>query len=604
VRQDRARVQIGKITRFGLLEMSRQRLRPSLGESSYMTCPRCSGIGNIRSVESLALAILRIIGEEARKERTAKVIAQLPVEVATYLLNEKRNWVQSLESRNDTQVILVANSALETPHYQIRRVRDDQAELPENAGTSYTLAELSDEPDALSGVAQERKVAEPAAVATITPTAAPVRKVVEQKRPGLLSRLFSLFSGSEESEPQQTRERSDRSGKKRDARGGQRTRRRSEPQRTEPRSTRSSKAGRKRGGKGSADDSSRPGRSPAERGPADNSSPDRKSARSSTESTAGTGAEAAGTRTEGRKDSRDETRRSPGKRRSRGGRRRKRADTGETSESADNQQRGEATQQASPDQNAPAGRPPREGSSPRRRSNRNRTDRPGDTAASGNAGDRQAESTSASELSAVAFAVPGQANGAGVTADRTPPAAAARVDTTDSRPDAERAEQLPPMHSKDDRPDERQALSSRDDWSSYGDTQPELPIVRSPESRPSELQSSSVASSTNRSEPLDAPRSLPADSPGEPQTLRQAQDRATAEAALRRTATPERAPEADVTRPPEKPAETPSLKSNGAPGHEDKAAGRLLPWEPLEEHPDSAGLTKPDEKADRSDSER
>ncbi|MEX1265975.1 MAG: Rne/Rng family ribonuclease, partial [Woeseia sp.] len=120
VKQDRARVQIGKISRFGLLEMSRQRLRPSLGESSYLTCPRCSGIGTIRSVESLALAILRIIGEEARKERTAKVIAQLPVEVATYLLNEKRDWVQNLESRHDTLVILVANSSLETPHYRIR----------------------------------------------------------------------------------------------------------------------------------------------------------------------------------------------------------------------------------------------------------------------------------------------------------------------------------------------------------------------------------------------------------------------------------------------------------------------------------------------------
>src|SRR5210317_574222 len=91
VRQDRARVQIGKISRFGLLEMSRQRLRPSIGESAHMTCPRCSGFGNIRSVESLALAILRIVGEEARKERTAKVIAQLPVEVSTYLLNEKRD---------------------------------------------------------------------------------------------------------------------------------------------------------------------------------------------------------------------------------------------------------------------------------------------------------------------------------------------------------------------------------------------------------------------------------------------------------------------------------------------------------------------------------
>ncbi len=114
VRQDRARVQLSKISRFGLLEMSRQRLRPSLGESSYLVCPRCSGIGNIRNVESLVLAILRIIGEEARKERTAKVIAQLPVEVATYLLNEKRDSVQNLESRHNTQAVSYTHLTLPT----------------------------------------------------------------------------------------------------------------------------------------------------------------------------------------------------------------------------------------------------------------------------------------------------------------------------------------------------------------------------------------------------------------------------------------------------------------------------------------------------------
>jgi ribonuclease E len=561
VRQDRARVQIGKITRFGLLEMSRQRLRPSLGESSYMTCPRCSGIGNIRSVESLALAILRIIGEEARKERTAKVIAQLPVEVATYLLNEKRNWVQSLESRNDTQVILVANSALETPHYQIRRVRDDQAELPENAGTSYTLAELSNEPDALSGVAQERKVAEPAAVATITPTAAPVRKVVEQKGPGLFARLLGLFSGSKESEPQRTREGSGRSGKTRDSRGGQRTRRRSETQRTESRSTRSSQAGRKRGGQGSADKSAdngtRAARTPADRPTTD--SPDRKSARSSTERTAGAGTEPAGAaRTDGRKDGRDESRRSPGKRRSRGGRRRKRGDTGETSESGENQQRSKTAQQGSSGQEAP-GRPPREGSSPRRRSNRNRTDRPAESAVSSEATERRVDSTSAPELSA-ALATPRQTNGAG-------------------------------------------RAGGHEDWSSYGDTQPERSSDDRPDdlpdNRPSDLQSSSVTSSADRSKPADAPRS-PA-----PETLRQAQDRATAEAAERRTSIPEKALEMDVARTPAKPAETARPKGNGAPEDEGKPAGRLLPWEPLEERPESAGLgkSKSDEKADRSDSE-
>jgi ribonuclease E len=194
VRMDRARVQIGKISRFGLLEMSRQRLRPSLGESSYLTCPRCSGIGNIRSVESLALAILRIIGEEARKERTAKVIAQLPVELATYLLNEKRNWVQNLEAREDTQVVLVANPALETPHYQIRRVRDDQVDLPENTGISYTLTDIEEEPE-IPQTLQDRKDTEPAAVETLTPsTPAPKRK--KKKRPGLFAWLAGLFTSS------------------------------------------------------------------------------------------------------------------------------------------------------------------------------------------------------------------------------------------------------------------------------------------------------------------------------------------------------------------------------------------------------------------------
>lgn len=203
VRQDRARVQIGKISRFGLLEMSRQRLRPSLGESSYLTCPRCSGVGTIRSVESLALAILRIIGEEARKERTAKVIAQLPVEVATYLLNEKRDWVQNVEARHNMQVILVANPSLETPHYLVRRVRDDQVELPENMGTSYELTETEEEqliPQAIQPKAPAEVPAVSSQVATTPPPARPVP--VEPTTPGLLSRIIGIFtSGDDEPEP-------------------------------------------------------------------------------------------------------------------------------------------------------------------------------------------------------------------------------------------------------------------------------------------------------------------------------------------------------------------------------------------------------------------
>ena len=102
MKMDRARIQIGRLSRFGLLEMSRQRLRPSLDDTSQVVCPRCVGIGSIRSVESMTLAILRLIGEELRKDRTVRVIAQVPVAVATYLFNEKRDWLAQLEDKSST----------------------------------------------------------------------------------------------------------------------------------------------------------------------------------------------------------------------------------------------------------------------------------------------------------------------------------------------------------------------------------------------------------------------------------------------------------------------------------------------------------------------
>ncbi len=144
-KNDRARIQIGKISRFGLLEMSRQRLKPALSESNQLICPRCTGIGSIRSVESLSLSILRIIGEEARKDMTAKIIAQLPIDIATYLLNEKRDWVQSIESNHNTKVVLVANSSFVTPHFKVKRVRTDEINLAENLGQSFDLTEKLDE---------------------------------------------------------------------------------------------------------------------------------------------------------------------------------------------------------------------------------------------------------------------------------------------------------------------------------------------------------------------------------------------------------------------------------------------------------------------------
>jgi ribonuclease E len=232
VRQDRARVQIGKISRFGLLEMSRQRLRPSIGESAHMTCPRCSGFGNIRSVESLALAILRIVGEEARKERTAKVIAQLPVEVSTYLLNEKRDWVQNLEDNNDTQIVLIANPQLETPHYEVRRVRDDQTDLPENTGVSYELADAGAEPEAPQAIL-ERKAVEAPVVGTLKPTKpAPKRQEPKaDKKKGIIASIVSLFSGDDEDEKQSGQQRRKKGGQQSRGRRSQQSNRRGDDKR-------------------------------------------------------------------------------------------------------------------------------------------------------------------------------------------------------------------------------------------------------------------------------------------------------------------------------------------------------------------------------------
>jgi ribonuclease E len=169
VKMDRARIQIGKLSRFGLLEMSRQRLRPSLGESSHIVCPRCVGIGSIRSVESMTLAVLRLIGEELRKDRTARVIAQLPVEVATYLFNEKREWLRTLEDRSAAELVIVPNPNMQTPGYSIRRVRDDEVELPENRQTSY-LMPTAPEPVEPGTARDKRPPAETPAVAALLPS--------------------------------------------------------------------------------------------------------------------------------------------------------------------------------------------------------------------------------------------------------------------------------------------------------------------------------------------------------------------------------------------------------------------------------------------------
>ncbi len=167
---DRARIQLGRISRFGLLEMSRQRLRPSLGEHTQLPCPRCSGQGHIRSIESLALSILRLIEEECMKERTGRVVAQLPVEVATFLLNEKRANVARIEQRHKAEVVLIPNEALKTPRYHIERLRADQVATA-STEPSYLLAQELEQAEESNATATPKpvKVAEPA-VKTITPS--------------------------------------------------------------------------------------------------------------------------------------------------------------------------------------------------------------------------------------------------------------------------------------------------------------------------------------------------------------------------------------------------------------------------------------------------
>ena len=203
VKSDRARVQIGKISRFGLLEMSRQRLRPSIEESTQIVCPRCHGVGVIRGVESLGLSILRLLEEESMKEQTRRVTVQLPVDVATFLLNEKRNQIIKIEDRHSLHVLIVPNENLATPQYIIERTRNGD-ETPINA--SYEIKEMitpeqSQQEDSQNQKAQQAlKPKEEPAVKAIQQTAPPAPKPIEEaSKPGLFSRIWtSLFSKEEE----------------------------------------------------------------------------------------------------------------------------------------------------------------------------------------------------------------------------------------------------------------------------------------------------------------------------------------------------------------------------------------------------------------------
>jgi len=195
LRHDRARVQMGKISKFGLMEMSRQRLRPALSEGSHVTCPRCNGTGHIRDTESSALQVLRIIQEEAMKENTAAIHTQVPVEVAAFLLNEKRAEVIKIETRFKVNVLMVPNKHLETPHYKLERLRHDDPRLDDQKA-SYVMAEEAarelETDTTVSRKDTDVKARPEAAVKGITPNApAPV----SQPRPARTEKVLAESSG-------------------------------------------------------------------------------------------------------------------------------------------------------------------------------------------------------------------------------------------------------------------------------------------------------------------------------------------------------------------------------------------------------------------------
>ncbi|QWE16093.1 Rne/Rng family ribonuclease [Polynucleobacter sp. AP-Nino-20-G2] len=279
LRHDRARVQMGKISKFGLMEMSRQRLRPALSEGSHVTCPRCNGTGHIRDTESSALQVLRIIQEEAMKENTAAIHTQVPVEVAAFLLNEKRPEVIKIETRFKVNVLMIPNKHLETPHYKLERLRHDDPRLDDQKA-SYVMAEEAarelETDTAVSRKDADVKARPEAAVKGITPNApAPV----SQPRParadktttetastgGFFGFIKSLFSSSPAPEVKPTpsaprgRNQNNRNGNRNRGRRGERNDRGERSAEGAPANTEGAAPRESNGGRGRQDGRNRNG---------------------------------------------------------------------------------------------------------------------------------------------------------------------------------------------------------------------------------------------------------------------------------------------------------------------------------------------------------
>lgn len=194
LQMDRARIQVGRISRFGLLEMSRQRLRPSLGETSGVVCPRCQGQGTIRDISSLALSILRLMEEEALKERTSEIRAQVPVSVGTFLLNEKRSVISKIEKRSNVRVLVVPNPNLETPHFEVQRLRDDHAAVQAKENSFEITAETD---ESAKKLLKEKSATNSgtAAVKSIRPSKPAPIQSASKEQTSLVSSVSRFLSG-------------------------------------------------------------------------------------------------------------------------------------------------------------------------------------------------------------------------------------------------------------------------------------------------------------------------------------------------------------------------------------------------------------------------
>ena len=295
LRYDRARVQIGRISRFGLMEMSRQRLRPSLGEASQIVCPRCEGHGRMRSVESLSLSIIRVAEEHAMKDNTGQVLVQAPVEIANFLLNEKRVALAEIERRHEAPVVIVADEQLHTPHYEVTRIRENELgeessrpsyqrgtprKLPTHALTKAHL-NIPDEP-----VVKNVKPAQPAPIRAPreeapkpVPAAAPAPQpapafTTPRPKAGFLSRVMQFFAGapSDAAPPAQEKPARD-GGKRQDRRDGQKPGARNERQGKQDRGGKDARGSeQKRGNEGG-------NKQRRERGPSANGQPPREAAK-------------------------------------------------------------------------------------------------------------------------------------------------------------------------------------------------------------------------------------------------------------------------------------------------------------------------------------